>query len=172
MLSNMEKRMLKPFIGYLEERDEYQQGEIQKILAGACMYAFFLTTGLMLISLIIDTLNHSFTFGTVALFLVNQFLSYFIMFRLRKTGIAETEYAIEADYEKTIKALKKKFFLAGTQWGFTMIILMEFLLPAIAGKKLEIHPFSIIVWIIAGAAFGICTYFLQKRNIKLIKDNT
>ncbi|KUP26412.1 hypothetical protein [Paenibacillus sp. DMB5] len=106
--------MLKPFIGYLEERDEYQQGEIHKILAGACMYAFFLTTGLMLISLVIDTLNHSFTFGTVALFLVNQFLSYFIMFRLRKTGIAETEFEIEADYE----------------------------------------------------------YFLQKSDIKLIKDNT
>ncbi len=27
MLSNLEKRMLKPFIGYLEERNEYQQGK-------------------------------------------------------------------------------------------------------------------------------------------------
>lgn len=166
MLSNLEKKMLKPFVGYLEERDEYQQGEIYKILAGACMHAFYLTTVLMLISLIVDTMNRTFSFGTIALFIVNQLVSYYILFRLRKTGIAETEYDIEADYQKTIKTLKKKFTLAGIQWGFTMIVLMEFLLPALAGEELKIRWSSLLIWFIGGAAFGVVTYFLQKRNIK------
>ncbi|MFC6653480.1 DUF3278 domain-containing protein [Paenibacillus rhizoplanae] len=168
MLSNMEKRMLKPFVGYMEERDEYQRGEIHRVLAGACMHALYLTSGLMLISLIMDTIHHTFTFGTMALFIVQQFVAYYILIRLRKTGVAETEYDIDADYEKTIKALKKKFFLAGAQWGFTMLVLMEFLFPALAGEKIEIHLFNILVWCIMGAAFGIITYFLQKRNIKKI----
>ncbi|MEK5447620.1 DUF3278 domain-containing protein [Paenibacillus sp. FSL R7-0331] len=170
MLNNLEKRMLKPFVGYLEERDEYQQGEIHKILASACMHAFYVTTALMLISLIVDTINGTFTFGTIALFIVNQFVAYYIQIRLKKTGIAETEYDAEADYERTILRLKKKFIFAGAQWGFTMLILMEFLLPALAGEKLEIHLFSILIWLLAGAAFGICTYFLQKRNIKMFKE--
>ncbi|CAM4408630.1 hypothetical protein [Paenibacillus typhae] len=166
MLSNLEKRMLKPFIGYLDERDEYQQGEIYKILAGACMHAFYLTTGLMLISLIVDTINRTFTFGTIALFIVNQLVSYNILFRLRKTGIAETEYDIEADYKKIITGLRKKFTLAGIQWGFTMLILMEFLLPALAGEELEIHWFSPLIWFISGAAFGVVTYFFKKEMLK------
>ncbi|AIQ44963.1 hypothetical protein R70723_02870 [Paenibacillus sp. FSL R7-0273] len=169
-MNHLEKRMLKPFIGYLEERDEYQQGEIYKILAGACMYAFYLTTGLMLISLIADTINHTFTFGTIALFMVNQFLAYYIHIRLRKTGIAETEYDAEADYEQTVKALKKKFIFAGAQFGLTMLVLMEFLLPTLAGEKLDIQLVPILIWLLAGAAFGICTYFLQKRNIKMFKE--
>ncbi|MEK4045224.1 DUF3278 domain-containing protein [Paenibacillus sp. FSL H8-0048] len=168
MLSNMEKRMLKPFVGYIKERDEYQQGEIHRILAGACMHALYLTSGLMLISLIMDTIHHTFTFGTMALFIVQQFLAYYILIRLRKTGVAETEYDSDADYEQIINALKKKYFLAGAQWGITMFILMEFLFPALAGEKIEIHLFNILLWCIAGAAFGIITYFLQKRNIKKI----
>ncbi|MEK4848316.1 DUF3278 domain-containing protein [Paenibacillus sp. FSL H7-0756] len=168
MLSKIEKRMLKPFIGYSEERDEYQRAEIHRILAVACMQALYLTSGLMLISLIIDTLNHTFTFGTMALFIVQQFVAYYILIRLRKTGVAETEYDTDADYEQIIKALKKKFFLAGAQWGITMFVLMEFLFPALAGDKIDIRLFNILIWCTAGAAFGIITYFLQKRNIKKI----
>ncbi|WP_051289931.1 DUF3278 domain-containing protein [Paenibacillus massiliensis] len=169
--NHFEKKMLKHFIGYVEERDEYQQEAIYRILANACLYAFYLATILMLISLIIDTAHHTFSFGTMSLFIVQQFISYFTVNKLKKTGIAETEYDLETDYNNKIYVLKRKSIISGIQWSFSMMIMIEFLFPTIANRTITMNWFSMVVWIIAGAAFGLWVYFQQKKNIKLFKDS-
>ncbi|WP_018883466.1 DUF3278 domain-containing protein [Paenibacillus massiliensis] len=112
--------MIKHFIGYVEDRDEYQLEAINRILADACLYAFYLTTILMLINLIIDTAHHTFSFGTMSLFIVQQFISYFTVYKLKKTGIAETEYDLEKDYNNKIHVFKVKCIIYGIKWIFSM----------------------------------------------------
>lgn len=162
--------MLKHFVGYIEDRDEYQQGVINKVLAKACMYIFFLTTILMLISLIIDTMNHTFTFGTIALLIVQQFVSYYVFTKLKKAGITDSEYDIEADYKIKINQLKRGCLIAGAQWGFIMLVLMEFLLPTLAGEEVRLDLVSCGIWIVAGGVFGTVLYFMQRKNIKMVKE--
>lgn len=102
-MNKFEKTLLKHNIGYLDERDEYQQGVIYETLATANLYLSYLLIICMVISLIFDGVNHSLTFGTFALAALQFGNSCYILNKLKKSGAYETEVYDDYTYNMEIK---------------------------------------------------------------------
>lgn len=169
-MKRLEEKLFKHYIGYLDERDEYQRSVIYKTLAKVNMYSFYLISILMIGSLVFDSVNHRFTFGTIALFFIQQFNAYYISIKLRKSGVDETEVYDNTIYLLQLKKLKKQAVMAGIQWGFWMIM-MEYIFQAFEGEQIRIDLISVIVWICGGAFFGGFMYILGKMKISKVDNN-
>ena len=167
----LEEKLFKRYLGFLDERDEYQKSVIYETLSKLNMYSFYLINILMFISLIFDTINHTFTFGTFSLLVIQQFSSYYILIKLKKTGVDITEFYDDASYTAEVKKLKKKSIIAGLEWGISMLIFMQYILPTLSGKGVQINLFIVIVWVCAGAFFGIGIYFISKQKLKKVDNN-
>jgi hypothetical protein len=170
-MKRLEEKLFKHYIGYLDERDEYQQSVIYKTLAKVNMYSFYLISILMMGSLVFDSVNHRFTFGTVALFFIQQFNAYYISIKLRKSGVDETEFYDNTTYLLQLKKLKKQAVMAGTQWGLWMLIMMDYIFPALEGEQIRIDLISVIIWICGGAFFGGAMYLFGKLKITKVDNN-
>lgn len=170
-MNKLEKNFLKRYIGYLDARDEYQQGVIYKTLAIANMYSFYLLSFFMMVSLIFDSINHKLTFGTFALFFIQQFNAYYILIKLRKSGVDKTEFDDTVTYSTQIKKLRKQNIIAGIQWGFCMFVMMEYIFPTLDGEIINIGLSEIIKWTCGGIFFGGSMYILGKSNLKKVDDN-
>ncbi|RDY22644.1 DUF3278 domain-containing protein [Romboutsia maritimum] len=170
-MKRLEEKLFKHYIGYLEERDEYQQSVIYKTLAKANMYSFYLISLLMMVSLIFDSVNHRFTFGTVALFFIQQFNAYYVSIKLRKSGVDTTEFDDNTTYLIQLKKLKKQARMAGIQWGLSMLIMMDYIFPALEGEKIKLDLISVIVWTCGGALFGGVMYLFGKLKLTRVDNN-
>ena len=170
-MKRLKKKLFKHYIGYVDERDEYQKSEIYKILAITNMYSFYLISILMTGSLIFDSINHRFTFGTIALFFIQQFNAYYISIKLRKSGVDSTEFYDDTTYLLQLKKSKKQAIMAGTQWGLGMLITMDYIFPALEGEQIRLSLISVIVWACAGAFFGGFMYLFGKSKIKKVDNN-
>ncbi|MGU8957931.1 hypothetical protein ACV3VX_07725 [Clostridium perfringens] len=91
-MNKFEKTLLKHNIGYLDERDEYQQGVIYETLATANLYLSYLLIICMVISLIFDGINHSLTFGTFALAALQFGNSCYILNKLKKVELMKQRF--------------------------------------------------------------------------------
>ena len=111
-MNKFEKTLLKHNIGYLDERDEYQQGVIYETLATANLYLSYLLIICMVISLIFDGINHSLTFGTFALAALQFGNSCYILNKLKKSGAYETE--VYDDYTYNIEIKKTMYNISNT----------------------------------------------------------
>lgn len=169
-MKRLEEKLFKRYIGYIDDRDEYQKSVIYMILAKLNMYLFYLTSILMLISLLFDTIHHRFTFGTFALFFIQQFNAYYILIKLRKSRVDITEFYDNNTYQNQLKKLKKQSSVAGIQWAFFMIVMNNYILPTISGDSIILNLNSFIIWILGGVFFGVIIYFFGKVKIKKI-DN-
>lgn len=170
-MKRLEEKLFKHYIGYLDERDEYQQSVIYKTLAKVNMYSFYLISLLMMVSLIFDSVNHRFTFGTVALFFIQQFNAYYISIKLRKSGVDTTEFDDNTTYLIQLKKLKKQSIMAGTQWGIWMLIMMDYIFPVLEGEKIEGGLISVIIWTCGGAFFGGAMYLFGKLKLTKVDNN-
>lgn len=170
-MKRLEEKLFKHYIGYLDERDEYQQSVIYKTIAKVNMYSFYLISILMIGSLIFDSVNHRITFGTVALFFIQQFNAYYILIKLRKNGVDETEFYDNTTYLLQLKKFKKQSVMAGTQWGLFMLIMMDYIFPVLEGEQIRIDLISVIIWIFGGAFFGGAMYLFRKRKITNVDNN-
>ncbi|MBC6004897.1 hypothetical protein H8891_13975 [Paeniclostridium sp. NSJ-45] len=170
-MKRLEEKLFKHYIGYLDERDEYQQSVIYKTLAKVNMYSFYLISILMMGSLIFDSVNHRFTFGTVALFFIQQFNAYYISIKLRKSGVDATKFYDNTTYLLQLKKLKKQAIMAGTQWGLGMLIMMDYIFPGLEGEQIRIDLISVITWTLGGAFFGGAMYFFGKLKITKVDNN-
>ncbi|CEN29936.1 MAG: hypothetical protein ACLUG9_16995 [Paraclostridium sordellii] len=166
-MNKLKKNLLKLYIGYLEERDEYQQCVIYKTLAITNIYSFYLLSVCMMVSLIFDSINHTLTFGTIALVFIQQFNTYYIFNKLRKNGIDKTEFYDDITYSRQIKKLRKQAIITGIQWGFYMLLMMEYIFPTLLGERISIDLFEVLLWLFGGVLFGGSMYILGK--LKLIK---
>lgn len=81
-MKQTEQKLLKHFVGLIDDRDEYQQKMIYKVLADANMITFILLTMSMMISFIWDAWHHIISLGTIFLFLIQQFKSYYILLKI------------------------------------------------------------------------------------------
>ena len=164
----LEEKLFQRYIGFIDERDEYQRSVIYETLSKLNMYSFYLINTLMFISLIFDTINHTFTFGTFALLCIQQFNSYYILIKLKKKGVDTTEFYDENSYRKAIKNLRKKSIIAALQWGLSMFILMSYIFPTLEGESIRVNLISVIIWTLAGAFFGLSIYLLAKTKVKKV----
>ncbi|WP_042274389.1 DUF3278 domain-containing protein [[Clostridium] dakarense] len=170
-MNKLENKLLKHYIGYVEERDEYQQGIINETLTTANLYTFYLLTICMLVSLIFDSINHKLTFGTFAMFFIQQFNAYYILIKLRKSGVDKTEFDDNATYSTQLKKSKKQTIIAAIQWGFSMLVMMEYIFPTLLGERINIGLFQIIVWICATLFFGTSCYIIAKSKLKKVDND-
>lgn len=170
-MERLEKKLFKHYIGYLDERDEYQQSVIYETLAKVNMYSFYLITILMMGSLVIDSINHRFTFGTIALFFIQQFNAYFITIKIRKSDVDTTEFYDNATYMLQLKKLKKQAIMAGVRWALSMLIMMEYIFPALEGEQIRLSLFSVIIWGLAGVFFGGSMYLFGRLKLTRIDNN-
>lgn len=171
MKKSFDQKMLQHFIGYTENRDEYQQSQIYRIVAQAGICAFYLSIILMGISLVIDVRAHQFTFGTFALFLVAIFISNFVLLRLRKSGLSNSEYSSATDYRRKITHLKKRSIYQALYFGIVMYVLTGYIFPTLAGEPIQ-FKWRAIIFLVAGTlVFGFGMYFASKIALKKVDDN-
>lgn len=167
-MNKFEKTLLKHNIGYLDERDEYQQGVIYETLATANLYLSYLLIICMVISLIFDGINHSLTFGTFALAALQFGNSCYILNKLKKSGAYETEVYDDYTYNMEIKKLKKQCIISAIQWGIFMFFVMTYLWPWILGDPINVGLRQVIAWTIGVTLFGLLCYAISKSKIKKV----
>lgn len=170
-MKSLESKMLRRYVGYLGERDEYQRGKIHEILANANMLTFYLITILMMISLVWDSIHQQFTLGTFLLLIVQQFNSIYILVKMRKYQVQKTEYYDEESYRLAVNTLKIKGLWAGLDWGFSMFIWMTFVFPSLWGDPIRVNWWDILIWLLAGFLFGFTMYHIGKNRLKLVIDD-
>lgn len=170
-MNKLEKNLLKRYIGYLEARDEYQQGVINETLTTANIHTFYLLTIFMLVSFIFDSINHKLTFGTFALFFIQLFNACYTVIKLRKSGVDITEFDENATYSTQIKKLRKQIIIVTILWGFYMFIINRYILPTLLGERINIGLFQIVVWICATLFFGVSCYIIAKSKLKKVDNN-
>ncbi len=154
------------FIGTISERDEYQKQEINKELAIAGIGLWWLNMLVMLIMLLVDTMNHTISIGTIFIFLINMIYTNYLIFKLKKKGLNDTECATEEEYLKHKKTLKKAGLKAGVLWGFQMFVFMTYILPYLGSEEISVSLFDVVLWGCAGAFFGLSMYIIALLNLK------
>ncbi|AYV70165.1 DUF3278 domain-containing protein [Bacillus circulans] len=162
----MRNKILNRFIGVYDDRDEYQLYEIHKELAFSGIMLWYLTTLLMIISLIIDTIHHTLSFATPSLFIVNMIYAILTLIKIRKKQLDETDCASIEEYEEKKKQLKKSSFLAGIQWGLSMLILMEYVFPYLSTGELNLEWWNVLIWLLGGMLFGMTMYLFSKSKLQ------
>lgn len=165
-MSKIESFLYRRFIGIEGNVDEYKEKEITKKLSIGTVLVFYLIAIFMGINLIMDLKNNTISFGTISLFIIFEFLSFYIVIILRKNKLDETEcYSIE-EYKTKIKKLKKTCFFAGLIWGVQMLIWMQIIMPYILGENINLTLYSIMIWTFSSILFGIIMYFFSKSKLK------
>lgn len=162
----MKNSILNHFIGAFDERDEYQKQEIYKELAYSGIIFYYLSMLLMLVSLVIDTYNNEMSIITLLLVILNIGYSGYIGYRLRTKQLDTSDCATPEEYDVKKAKLKRSCSVASIQWGFGMIVMMEYVFPFIGGDELSLSWFNMIIWLIGGIAFGFFLYLLSKSKLQ------
>ncbi len=148
--------------------DPTREAEIDRILAALAVNLFYLTTGLMLISLLLDLwIRQSVSFGTVALLGVQQFSAWYVLLRVRRTGLLARRVETPDEYRLALARLRRTAALSGLVWGVLMLLLMNVGLPLLTGEPVRMAWFQLLIWLLGGAAFGLGMYLWQKRRLVL-----
>jgi hypothetical protein len=169
-VKSLDNYLLKRYVGYVNERDEYQKSKIYQTLANANLLTMYLISLFMLISLGWDAMHQQFTLGTILLFLAQQINSYYILFKMRKYQLAHSEFYDEASYQAAAKGLKRKAVWAGANWGIIMFVMMNFVFPALGKEPIHVTWISVAIYVVTGALFGSTMYALARSQLKLIKE--
>lgn len=171
-MKSSESKLVRRYIGYFGKRDDSQKTKIYEVLANANILTFYLTTILMLVSLIWDSIHQQFTVGTFLLFAVQQFNSYYIVFKLKKYMPQQTEFYDEESYSLAIKTLKIKGIWAGLDWGVSMFMWMTLIFPILWHDPIRITWWNSLIWVITGFFFGLTMYLFSKGQLKLVTDDS
>lgn len=163
---NMKNKFLKYFINTVDDRDEYQLREIYKELAFSGILLWYLTLLIMFISLIIDTINNTLNFSTIALFLLVIIYSVNIVLRLRKKRLDDTDCASLEEYKYKKGKLRKKSTIAGITWGIFMFIMMQYIFPFLSYGSINVNWWDVLIWGVAGLAFGTIIYWSSVSKLQ------
>ena len=162
----MKNQIFNHFIGAIDARDEYQQQEIYKELAFTGILLYYMTMALMMISLINDLVQQTFSIMTPILLVVNIGYSALIMKRLNKKEWMATDCATPEEYELNVRKLKRSSTFAGISWGLAMLLWMEYLMPLISREEVSFSWIGVISWGIGGVFFGVAIYFVSKSRLE------
>ncbi|MDO4904569.1 MAG: DUF3278 domain-containing protein [Lautropia sp.] len=167
---SLEQRLKRRLIGGRGPLDEGKEREINQVLAGLATWSFYLTTGLMLISLLVDVhgwdaRHHRVSFGTLALLALQQFSAYYLFIRMRKSDVLDCRVASDTDYRRELLLLRRSSAWSGLGWGVWMMAMMNWLLPMIADEPVKTGFVHYVIWLAGGVVFGWIMYVWQKRHI-------
>jgi len=162
----MRDKLLNRFIGVMDDRDEYQQQEIFKVLSFSGMLLWVMTLTLMMVCLIADAINDELSVGTVGLLIINMVYASYTLIQLRRKQLDGMDCETEEEYLLKKKRLRKSSTFAGLQWGILMFIMMQYILPYINEGTLDVSWTTFIIWMVAGILFGLFTYWLSKSRLK------
>ncbi|MEK4129412.1 hypothetical protein NYE67_07000 [Solibacillus sp. FSL W8-0474] len=121
---------------------------------------------LMVISLIIDTYKKEMSLIKPILVFLNIGYSAYIAFRLNKKQLDISNCATSEEYNIKKAKLRRSSIIVGIQWGFWMIVLMEYILPFIRGEGLSFSWFNMIIWFIGGLLLSVCIYYVSMSKLK------
>lgn len=168
MKKGIKKQLYNNFIGAIDDRDEYQKQEINRELAVAGMGLFSFVIIFMFILLIIDTINNTLSVGTIGLFVIIYLYSLYIIIKLRKNKLNDTECSSEQNYKLMKKSLKKQGVKAGFMWGFFMLVTNTYLLPFLDTGNSNASWFDFILWSVMGSLFGIIMYLFAISKLQKV----
>lgn len=162
----MKNKLLKRFIGAIDDRDEFQLQEIHKELAFSGILLWYLTMLLMFASLVVDTIHNTLTFITPALLIINMVYAINVVSKLRKKHLDDTDCASIEEYKEKKKRLKKSSTIAGVAWGIFMLILMQYIFPYLSTGDIDVSWWDVLIWIFAGVCFGTAIYWLSRSKLR------
>ncbi|MDA1586606.1 DUF3278 domain-containing protein [Bacillus cereus group sp. TH230-1LC] len=160
------ERVYNSFVGTMSERDEYQKQEINKELSVAGIGLWWLNMLVMLIMLLVDTMNHTISIGTILVFLSNMIYANYLAFKFKKKGLSDTECATKEEYLQHKNKLRKAGLKAGLLWGFQMFVFMNYILPYVGSEEISISLFKVVIFICGGGFFGLTMYVIGLLNLK------
>lgn len=168
MRQKWKEKIYTTFIGAISDRDEYQKQEINKELAFAGVGLWYLNMLAMLIMLVIDAMNQTTSVGTIIIFIINMIYSNYVIIKMKKGKLNDTECATKEEFLEKKKLLRKSSFKAGISWGLQMFVFMCYVFPFLSSEKISISSFDIYVWGGAGMVFGLSMYGFALLNLKKV----
>ncbi|MFV0558258.1 MAG: DUF3278 domain-containing protein [Enterococcus sp.] len=171
-MKRIEEKLIQHYVGYIGERDEYQKSKIYEILSSANMLTIYLSTILMFISLIWDSVHQKITLGTIFLLVVQQFNSLYLVFKLKKYQVQQTEFYDQASYLQAVKQIRRKTFLGGLNYCVWMWVMNVVVLPSLWQDEIHITWYKTTIWLITGIFFGITMYFFSKSQLRLVREES
>lgn len=162
----MKNKLIKRFIGAIDDRDEYQLQEIHKELAFSGILLWCLTMLLMFASLVVDTIHNTLTFITPALLIINMVYAIIVVSKLRKKRLDDTDCASIEEYKEKKKRLKKSSTIAGVAWGIFMFIFMQYIFPYLSIGEIDVSWWDVLIWVFAGVFFGTATYWFSRSKLR------
>lgn len=166
MNQKWQEKIYTTFIGAQSDRDEYQKQEINKELAFAGVGLWYLNMLALLIMLVIDAMNQTTSVGTILIFLTNIIYSNYIVFKMKKGKLNDTECGTKEEFLEKKKLLRTSSIKAGVSWGLQMFVFMCYVFPYLSSEKISITQFDIFLWSGAGVFFGLSMYVLSLINLK------
>ncbi|ENQ3078387.1 DUF3278 domain-containing protein [Bacillus cereus] len=166
MKNKWKEKIYLNFIGAMSERDEYQKQEINKELAVAGVLLWYLNMVVMAILLVVDTIHNTISIGTIIIFVVNMIYVNYLIWKVQKKRLNETECATKEEYLERKKQLKKSGLKAGILWGFQMFVLMCYIFPYLGSNEISVSLYDVIIWSCGGAFFGLSMYGIALLNLK------
>ena len=170
-MNKVKKHMLHRFVGFLGERDEYQEKIIYEVLGNANMLTFALLTIGTLVSFIWDSVHGTISLGTILLLLIQQFNSFYIVLKMKKYKVDQTEFYTQESLDKAIRKVKIKSVWAGIDWGIWMFVWLHIVFPVLWKEPINISWFDGITMIMISGWFGGCMYALARSKFKLVKED-
>lgn len=168
MKQKWKEKIYTNFIGAMSERDEYQKQEINKELAFAGVGLWYLNMLAMFIMLVIDTMNQTTSIGTIIIFFINIIYANYIIIKMKKGNLNETECGTKEEFLEKKKILRNSSIKAGISWGLQMFVFMCYVFPYLSSEKISISSFDIFIWSGAGLFFGLSMYGLSMLNLKKV----
>ncbi|MDO5102885.1 MAG: DUF3278 domain-containing protein [Lautropia sp.] len=172
MEENRMDRMKRRLLGRRQALGDGERQKLDRVLAdGAVLIFYYLGTVLLLISLVVDAYTHqrpTASFGTLALLGMHLSFSVYVIRASRKAGLSESEQLSSSDHALALKQLKRGSLLSGFGWGVSMTLLMNAVLPWVAGQPVKQDLFPWLIWLVGGALLGWIVYRQGKRQIKLV----
>ncbi|WP_369902058.1 DUF3278 domain-containing protein [Bacillus manliponensis] len=166
MKKHWKENIYNNFIGAMTDRDEYQKQEINKELAISGIMLWWLNMVAMLIMLILDTINHTISAGTIIILIINLLYAAYFIWKTKSKSLTDTECATEEEYIEKKKQLQISSVKVGLFWGFWMFILNSYLFPYIGSEKLSVSLSDVIRWSLGGVFFGAIMYRVGLSNLK------
>ncbi|MDO4682301.1 MAG: hypothetical protein Q4B17_05870 [Lautropia sp.] len=174
MKEDWHERMKRCLVGRQWPLEEGARRSLDEGLANAAVVVYYLVATLMVISLLVDVYTHrkvSVSFGTVALMVVHVFLSCRVIRASKQAGLSGAETLSPSNHARTVRTMKRSAWLLGLGWGASMTVLMNVVLPWVAGQPVKQDLFHWVIWWVGGAVMGAFFYRDGKRLVKASCDD-